>query len=226
MAQDVAREQVVKLLKENIAQHKSELAQVQAKAEQLKENIVSYERMLARVAPEEVALTPTQMLSETEALTLNGGQVASTSSLGAEEHLKGGLANFSLAFKDADLEKASSQNRHQRNPVEMKRPQYVGLTFAASIEKVLNDRQKPMLVDHIVEAIFDAESEEELWRAKNSLSVELRRGAVTHKKWKKVARKTYASNSFNEQSASNTASSIITPPMRFSLTNSDDALSS
>jgi hypothetical protein len=226
MAQDVAREQVVKLLKENIAQHKSELAQVQAKAEQLKENIVSYERMLARVAPEEVALTPTQMLSETEALTLNGGQVASTSSLGAEEHLKGGLANFSLAFKDADLEKASSQNRHQRNPVEMKRPQYVGLTFAESIEKVLNDRQKPMLVDHIVEAIFDAESEEELWRAKNSLSVELRRGAVTHKKWKKVARKTYASNSFNEQSASNTASSIITPPMRFSLTNSDDALSS
>ena len=226
MAQDVAREQVVKLLKENIAQHKSELAQVQAKAEQLKENIVSYERMLARVAPEEVALTPTQMLSETEALTLNGGRVASTSSLGAEEHLKGGLANFSLAFKDADLEKASSQNRHQRNPVEMKRPQYVGLTFAASIEKVLNDRQKPMLVDHIVEAIFDAESEEELWRAKNSLSVELRRGAVTHKKWKKVARKTYASNSFNEQSASNTASSIITPPMRFSLTNSDDALSS
>jgi len=210
----------------NFDQQKSELAEVQAKAVQLKASIVYYEGMLALVAPEEVALTPTQMLSETEALTLNGGQVASTSSLGAEEHLKGGLANFSLAFKDADLEKASSQNRHQRNPVEMKRPQYVGLTFAESIEKVLNDRQKPMLVDHIVEAIFDAESEEELWRAKNSLSVELRRGAVTHKKWKKVARKTYASNSFNEQSASNTASSIITPPMRFSLTNSDDALSS
>lgn len=192
MAQDVAREQVVKLLKENIAQHKSELAQVQAKAEQLKENIVSYERMLARVAPEEVASTP-EMLSETEALTLNGGQVASTSSLGAEEHLKGGLANFSLASEDASLEKASSQNRHQRSPMEMKRPQYVGLTFAESIEKILNDSQQPMRVDQIVEAIFDAASEEEFWRAKNSLSVELRRGAETHKRWKKLGRNLYAS---------------------------------
>jgi hypothetical protein len=227
MAQDVAREQVVKLLKENIAQHKSELAQVQAKAEQLKENIVSYERMLALVAPEEVALTPTQMLSETAALTLNGGQVASTSSLGAEEHLKGGLANFSLASEDASLEKASSQNRHQRSPMEMKRRQYVGVTFAESIEKILNDRQQPMLVDQIVEAIFDAASEEEFGRAKNSLSVELRRGAEPqYKRWKKLGRNLYASNSFNEQSASNTGSSIMTPQMRFSLTNSDDALSS
>ena len=227
MAQDVAREQVVKLLKENIAQHKSELAQVQAKAEQLKENIVSYERMLALVAPEEVALTPTQMLSETEALTLNGGQVASTSSLGAEEHLKGGLAHCSLASEDASLEKASSQNRPQRSPMEMKRPQYVGLTFAESIEKVLNDRQQPMLVNEIVEAIFDAESEEEFWRAKNSLSVELRRGAEPqYKRWKKLFRNIYASNSFNQQSASNTGSSIMTPQMRLSLTNSDDSLSS
>jgi hypothetical protein len=45
--------------------------------------------MLALVAPKEVASTPTEMLSETEALILNGGQVASTSSLGADEHLKG-----------------------------------------------------------------------------------------------------------------------------------------
>lgn len=225
MAQDVGREQHVKWLKEQIAQQKSELAEVQAKAVQLKASIVYYEGMLALVAPEEVASTPTDMLSETETLTLNGSPVASTSSLGADEHLKGGIPNVSSAFEDAGVEKASYKNRHQRNPVQMKRRQYKELTFAESIEKVLNDRQKPMLVDHIVEAIFDAESEEEFWRAKNSLSVELRRGAETHK-WKKVARKTYASNSFNEQSASNTASSIMTPPMRFSLTNSDDALSS
>ena len=226
MAQDVGREQHVKWLKEQIAQQKSELAEIQAKAVQLKASIVYYEGMLALVVADEVASTLTDVFSETETLTLNGSPVASTSSLGADEHLKGGIPNVSSAFEDAGLEKASYKNRHQRNPVEMKRPQYEKLTFAESIEKVLNDRQKPMLVDHIVEAIFDAESEEELWRAKNSLSVELRRGAETHKKWKKVARKTYASNSFNEQSASNTASSIITPPMRFSLTNSDDALSS
>jgi hypothetical protein len=222
MAQDVAHEQHVKWLKEQIDQQKSELAEVEAKAVKLRASIVYYEGMLALVAPEEVALTPTQMLSETEALTLNGGRVASTSSLGADEHLKGGLPNISLASEDASLEKASSQNRHQRSPMEMKRPQYVGLTFAESIEKVLNDRQQPMLVDQIVEAIFDAESEEELWRAKNSLSVELRRG----KRWKKLSRNIYASNSFNEQSASNTGSSIMTPQIILSLTNSDDALSS
>ncbi len=222
MAQDLAREQHVKWLKEQIDEQKSELAEVQAKAVQLKASIVYYEGMLALVAPEEVASTPTDMLSETKALTLNGGRVASTSSLGADEHLKGGLPNISLASEDASLEKASSQNRHQRSPMEMKRPQYVGLTFAESIEKVLNDRQQPMLVDQIVEAIFDPESEEELWRAKNSLSVELRRG----KRWKKLSRNIYASNSFNEQSASNTGSSIMTPQIILSLTNSDDALSS
>ena len=222
MAQDLAREQHVKWLKEQIDEQKSELAEVQAKAVQLKASIVYYEGMLALVAPEEVASTPTDMLSETEALTLNGGRVASTSSLGADEHLKGGLPNISLASEDASLEKASSQNRHQRSPMEMKRPQYVGLTFAESIEKILNDRQQPMLVDQIVEAIFDAESEEELWRAKNSLSVELRRG----KRWKKLSRNIYASNLFNEQSASNTGSSIMTPQILLSLTNSDDALSS
>jgi hypothetical protein len=138
------------------------------------------------------------VVSETETRALNVGQVASTSSLGADEHLKGGLANVSSAFEDAGLEKASYQNRHQRNPVEMKRPQYLGLTFAESIEKVLNAHQEPMLADRIVEAIFDAESEEEFWRAKNSLSVELRRGAETHKRWKKLARNIYASNLCNE----------------------------
>ncbi|UNU22934.1 hypothetical protein [Microcoleus vaginatus] len=227
MAQDVAHEQHVKWLKEQIDQKKSELAQVEAKAVELKASIVYYEGMLAVVAAKKVASTPTEMLPETQTLTLNGGQVASTSSLGADEHLKGGLANFTLASEDASFEKASSQNRHQRSPMEMKRPQYVGLTFAESIEKILNARQEPMLVDRIVEAIFDAESEEEFWRAKNSLSVELRRGAEPqYKRWKKLSRNIYASNSFNQQSASNTASSIITPQMRFSLTNSDDALSS
>ncbi len=95
----------------NFDQQKSELADVRAKAVQLKASIFYYEGMLALVAPKEVASTPTEMLSETEALTLNGGQVASTSSLGADEHLKGGLANFSLASEDASLEKATSQNR-------------------------------------------------------------------------------------------------------------------
>jgi len=95
----------------NFDQQKSELAEGQAKAVQLKASIVYYEGMLALVAPKEVASTPTEMLSETEALILNGGQVAATSSLGADEHLKGGLANFSLASEDASLEKATSQNR-------------------------------------------------------------------------------------------------------------------
>jgi hypothetical protein len=223
MAQDVAHEQHVKWLKEQIDQQKLELAEVKAKALLLEASIAYYEHMLG-VAHQEVAST---MLSETEALTLNGGQVASTSSLAADEHPKGGLPNISLASEDASLKKASSQNRHHRSPMDMKRPQYVGVSFAESIEKILNDRQQPMLVDQIVEAIFDAASEEEFWRAKNSLSVELRRGAQPpYKRWKKLSRNIYASNSFNEQSASNTASSIITPPMRFSLTKSDDALSS
>ena len=126
MAQDIAQEQVVKWLKENIAQQKSELAEVegelaevQAKAEKLKASIVSYELILARVAPDEVALTPTDVFSETETLTLNESQVALTSSFCADEHLKGGLPNVNLASPDADLEKARSQNRHQRNPVEL-----------------------------------------------------------------------------------------------------------
>ena len=74
--------------KSKFDQPKSELADVQAKAVQLKASIVYYEGMLALVVPNEVASTPTEMLSETEALILNGGQVASTSSLGADEHLK------------------------------------------------------------------------------------------------------------------------------------------
>jgi uncharacterized protein YlxW (UPF0749 family) len=90
MAQDVCpRTARLMAQRANFDQQKSELAEVQAKAVQLKASIVYYEGMLALVAPEEVASTPTEMLSETEALILNGGQVASTSSLGADEHLKG-----------------------------------------------------------------------------------------------------------------------------------------
>lgn len=229
MAQDVGREQHIKWLKEQIAQQNSELAEIQAKAVQLKASIVYYEGMLALVAPDEVASTLTDVFSETETLIFNGSQVASKISACADENLKGGISNVSLADEDASLEKASFQNRHQRNPVDMKRPQYVRLTFAECIEKVLKDRQEPMLVDQIVEAIFDAQSEEEVWRAKNSLSVELRRGADPQfKRWKKLNRYTYASNSFNEQSGSNTASTMMmTPQIRFSqLINSDDALSS
>jgi hypothetical protein len=111
MPQDVPRTARQMAERANFDQQKSELAEVQAKAVQLKASMVYYEGMLALVASKEVASTPTEMLSETEALTLNGGQVASTSSLGADEHLKGGLANFSLASEDASLEKATSQNR-------------------------------------------------------------------------------------------------------------------
>ena len=195
MAQDVGREQHVKWLKEQIAQRKSELAEVQAEAVKLKASIVYYEGMLALVASDEVPSTTTDVFSETETQTLNGSQVASTSSFCADEHLKGGLPNVNLASEDAGIEKASSQNRLQRNPLEMKRPQYVGLTFAQSIEKVLNDSQEPMLVDRIVEAIFDAEPGEEFFRAKNSLSGELRRGVQNeYKRWKKLGRNLYASN--------------------------------
>ncbi len=109
--------------------------------------------------------------------------------------------------KDGDLKtivsSADSQRlslEHCRTPKKMKRPQYAGFTLVESIQKVLDNNQDPMLVNQIVESIFDVRSKKEFLRAKNALYVELRsnsRGSA--KKWKKISKYLYASLLFKAE---------------------------
>lgn len=95
-------------------------------------------------------------------------------------------------------DRANSKDR--RTPKKMKRPQYLGLTAAESIEKVLASSQEPMSVDRIVETIFDTQSDEEFWTAKFYLGIELRSGAKGEfRRWKKLSKRLYASLLFDEK---------------------------
>ncbi|NES46356.1 hypothetical protein, partial [Moorena sp. SIO2C4] len=73
-----------------------------------------------------------------------------------------------------------------------------GKTFWESVEIILDNFAAPVNREQIVSRLFDAKSDDEQLRAKNSLSTELRRGAKEGR-WKKVGRGLFASNSFQEE---------------------------
>ena len=88
----------------------------------------------------------------------------------------------------------SIQPPGKRNPTEMLRDEYKGMKLGDIAAKVLSDKQSPMTTTELSRIIYNAESDDELGRARNSLSTELRAGAkARNPRWRKIGRYAYAS---------------------------------
>lgn len=82
----------------------------------------------------------------------------------------------------------------ERTPMEMLRSQYKGMKLADIAATVLTEKQVPLTTTELSHIIYDIKSDDELYRARNSLSGELRTGAKKqNSRWHKVGRYAYAS---------------------------------
>ncbi|MBD2057882.1 hypothetical protein H6F88_17960 [Oculatella sp. FACHB-28] len=120
------------------------------------------------------------------------------------------LRRESTSSEDGETPEHTSQNLDKQNfkleiqkkrmPMDMLRPQYKqpNLRLGDIVERVLSQSAKSMTTEELTRAIYDTRSVEEFSRARNSLSVELRSGAVGETpRWIKLDRRTYASRSLH-----------------------------
>lgn len=98
-----------------------------------------------------------------------------------------------LADEKVNQGLASDADTHHRSPMGMVRPKFKGMRLAEIIATVLSNSQSPMTTTELSHLIYDTQSEEELYRARNSLSTELRAGAKANPpRWQKIGRYAYA----------------------------------
>lgn len=91
------------------------------------------------------------------------------------------------SFRDGD-------SHQQRTPMDMIRNEYKGMMLGDIAAKVLDEHQSVLTPKQLTEIIYDAKTDEEFERARNSLSAELRAGAKGNSpRWKKIGRYAYAS---------------------------------
>ncbi|NEP29436.1 MAG: hypothetical protein F6K49_48830 [Moorea sp. SIO3I6] len=102
------------------------------------------------------------------------------------------------SFEENQRENQDDEEGQKRNPRDMLYPEFRGKTLREAVEIILDKFAAPVNREQIASRLFDAKSDHEQLRAKNSLSTELRRGAKEGR-WKKVGRGLFASNSFQEQ---------------------------
>lgn len=102
-------------------------------------------------------------------------------------------ANQALTTSGIDTDLNCFEAVYHRSPMEMLRPQFKGMRLAEIIATVLENSRSPMTTTELSRIIYDTHSEEELYRARNSLSAELRTGSRCNPpKWKKLGRYAYA----------------------------------
>ncbi len=75
----------------------------------------------------------------------------------------------------------------QREPKEMLRPAYKNMSMGEIIESILKTRSSPFTSEELAEIVYDTQNEDEFFRAKASISAQLRLGAK-NQKWKKTDR--------------------------------------
>ncbi|NEO72030.1 hypothetical protein [Moorena sp. SIO3H5] len=102
------------------------------------------------------------------------------------------------SFEENERENQDDRESHNRNPKDMLYREFRGKTLGEAAEMILDSFAYQVTPEQIASRLFDAKSDDEQLRAKNSLSAELRRGAKEGR-WKKVGRGLFASNSFKEE---------------------------
>ena len=90
----------------------------------------------------------------------------------------------------------SNGQKLRRNPMEMIKPQFKSMHLGDIVEMLLIESKKPMTIAEISRIIYDTDDKQELARARNSLSAELRSGAAKEPpRWLKRGRATYVARS-------------------------------
>ena len=136
MTQNAAHKQNIEWLKEQLAQQESELAKTEALVVQLRASVAHFRGVLEVVASNQAKLTPTEAVLEEEAAVLNKTQVISSSF--AEDETRNGDQTADVVFEDYK----SFEDESQSNPQSMKRPEYLGTTFAEAAQMILDKQQK------------------------------------------------------------------------------------
>lgn len=83
---------------------------------------------------------------------------------------------------------------NRREPMDMLRPQYIGMLMADIIDSILSDSPQILSSDELTNIAYETENDDEFERAKASISAQLRIGAKQGK-WVKVGRGSFASHS-------------------------------
>ncbi|MBE9070563.1 hypothetical protein IQ260_28370 [Leptolyngbya cf. ectocarpi LEGE 11479] len=103
---------------------------------------------------------------------------------------------------DADKALLTYKQNSRRNPTEMLRDEFKGMKLADIAETVLEDNAGPLTTTELSRIIYDAYNDDELNRARNSLSAELRAGIRSeHPRWQKLGRNAYASLEYSQEEA-------------------------
>lgn len=87
-----------------------------------------------------------------------------------------------------------------RSPMDMLRSEYKGMRLRDIAVRVLDAGLMPMTTTDIARQIYSTENSDELSRARNSLSAELRNGVQEEQPmWQKIGRNAYASLKYTQQ---------------------------
>lgn len=170
--------------------------------------------LVKRKGPYSVSLSVQEKKSQLEALLAERKQeLAERLKLLAElkvgvQQLQGYVISIEgfIEVIDAEIEADKALDTYKqnsrRNPMEMLRDEFKGMKLADIAETVLEDREGPLTTTELSRIIYDAYNDDELNRARNSLSAELRAGIRSkHPRWQKLGRNAYASLDYSQEEA-------------------------
>ncbi len=187
-----ARQQHIEWLKEQLAEEETKLAEAEARVIELRGSIAYYKQAIEQLLP-----------TASDSSSPNSSQEGDTSSYedsNSRQVRKNLLPEGNVKlFEDEDFEEEDyleleADDKNKRSPKDMLQPHLKGKTLGDIAAIYLKAAKgKGLSSDDIAQQIFEATSEEEFQRAKNSLSTELRRGA-REGRWKKNARGMFSAN--------------------------------
>ncbi|MEL6553312.1 MAG: hypothetical protein AAFQ63_07615 [Cyanobacteria bacterium J06621_11] len=122
--------------------------------------------------------------------------------------LKAAISNHEsilMSLTKAEEENISNLNSEQpphRNPMDMVQNEFKGMKLGNIAAQILNKYLVPMTTTELAHLIYETKNRDELSRARNSLSAELRTGVKEkHPRWKKIGRNAYASLKYSQEEA-------------------------
>jgi hypothetical protein len=193
MVYDAAHQQHLEWLQAQLAQQDSKLAEAQAIVAQLQESVAYFRNAIAVVRTSEPNLTLTEKLPEQSSFTTNGtkevvGLVTENGNLNGGETASIIISDNEDSDLKDDREGKETEEANKRSPKDMLLAEFREQTLGDIAEKKLKaSGGKPLSSDELTEMIFETRSKDEYFRARNSLSAELRRGAKEGR-WKKDGR--------------------------------------
>ena len=193
MAYDAAHQQHLEWLQAQLAQQESKLAEAQALVAQLQESVAYFSNAIAVVRKSEPNPTQTEELPKQSSFTINArkevaGLFTENGNLNGGETTSRIISENEAPEPEDSWEGEDTEDPSKRNPKDMLLPQFKGQTLGDIAEKKLKASPgRPLSPDELTEMIFATTTEDEYFRARNSLSTELRRGAKEGR-WKKVGR--------------------------------------